>query len=97
MSHRYEAGEQISLAFGFYDHSGTGIFAVVRRLPSVIGGEPQYVVRGGDDRQRVIGEAQIAAAPGELKVRWPLRRAHNPITRALNELPVGLAEQGSLS
>jgi hypothetical protein len=95
MSHQYEVGDQISLAFGFYDHAGAGVFAIVRRLPAAMSGEPQYVVQGGDDRQRVIGEAQVAPASAASAVRWPVRRPHNPITEALNKIAADMGNAGS--
>jgi len=88
MAHHYEVGDQVRLAFGFYDQAAAGLYAVTRLLPSLTNGEPQYRVRGTDDRERVIGEAQIVGSTGERQSNWPARprSAHNPITEMFNRL-----------
>lgn len=55
MSHHFKVGDRVSLAFGFYDQSAVGTYAVTRLLPTRLNGEPQYGVKGSDDRERVIG------------------------------------------
>lgn len=88
MAHQYAVGDQVSLVFGFYDQNAVGKYAVTRLLPSLVNGEPQYRVRGTDDRERVIGEGQIEGAaersPGEWNGRS--RRPQNPITDMFNRL-----------
>lgn len=59
MSHNFKVGDRVSLSFGFHDQSASGTYAVTRLLPTRMNGEPQYRVKGGDDRERVIGEGQI--------------------------------------
>jgi len=83
MYHRYHVGDRVSLAFGFHDQDAVGTYEVVALLPTRPDGDPQYRIRGSDDRERVIGEAQI----GELGKPGPLprpRSARNPITDELN-------------
>ena len=88
MAHQYEVGDQVRLAFGFYDQAAVGLYAVTRRLPSLIDGEPQYRARGTDDRERVIGEAQIVGSAAGRQSNWSARprSPHNPITEIFNRL-----------
>lgn len=90
MAHHYGVGDQVSLAFGFHDQNAVGLYTVTRRLPSLVDGEPQYRVKGLDDRERVIGEAQINGSPrqhdGDRSARP--RRQDNPITEMLNRLGI---------
>lgn len=60
MSHHHAIGEEVHLAFGFFDKHAVGTYGIVKLLPSTMGGEPQYRIKGKDGRERVIGEAQIA-------------------------------------
>lgn len=86
MGHRYGVGDQVRLAFGFHDHDAVGLYEVTRLLPFQADGEPQYRVRGSDDREWVIGESQISdAAPNGNPPTGP-RRPRNPITEAFNRL-----------
>lgn len=90
MAHHYDVGDQVSLAFGFHDQNAAGLYKVTRRVPSLVDGEPQYRVRGLDDRERVIGEAQINGSPrlhNADRSVWP-RRQDNPITEMFNRLGV---------
>lgn len=76
MAHRYSVGDRVGLTFGFHDRDAEGTYIITRLLPSLIDGEPQYRVRDSDDRERVIGEGQIAGAKA-----WPRQtRSPNPIT-----------------
>lgn len=84
MEHRYAAGDRVSLAFGFYDTDAVGVYIVTRRLPFAVGSEPQYRVKGADDRERVIGEAQIQGANRQANWSQRPRRPHNAITNALD-------------
>ncbi|TCR61894.1 hypothetical protein EV560_112236 [Bosea sp. BK604] len=88
MIHQFAVGDQVSLAFGFYDQAAVGLYAVTRLLPSRNDGEPQYRVKGSDDRERVIGEAQIERAGGNRTSTGPVRQRspHNPITEIFNRL-----------
>jgi len=85
MSHQFKVGDRVSLAFGFYDQGATGTYAVTRLLPTRINGEPQYRVKGSDDRERVIGEGQIVL-PGKASSFGRRKSGHNPITDALNRI-----------
>ncbi|WP_156412402.1 hypothetical protein [Bosea sp. Root483D1] len=86
MGHRYAVGDQVRLAFGFHDHDAVGLYEVTRLLPYQTDSEPQYRVRGSDDRERVIGETQISGvAPAGNRPAGP-RGPRNPITEALNRL-----------
>lgn len=85
MSHHFKVGDRVSLAFGFYDQIATGTYAVTRLLPTRMDGEPQYRVKGSDDRERVIGEGQIVL-PGKTSAFGRRKSAHNPITDALNHI-----------
>lgn len=88
MAHHYDVGDRVSLAFGFHDQNAVGLYTVTRRLPSLVDGEPQYRVRGLDDRERVIGEAQINGSPRPPNVERSARprRQGNPITEIFNRL-----------
>ncbi len=88
MAHHYDVGDQVSLAFGFHDQNAVGLYKVTRRLPSLVDGEPQYRVRGLDDRERVIGEAQINGSPRRHNADRSARprRQDNPITEMFNRL-----------
>lgn len=88
MPHKFKIGESIRLAFGFYDHGGDGLFAIVSQLPTQENGQPHYVVRGADDRQRVIGEGQIRSATKQTD--WSRRSSNNPITRLLDDIKADL-------
>lgn len=84
MDHQYAVGDRVSLAFGFHDMDAIGTYIVSRLLPSLIDGEPQYRVKDSDDRERVIGEAQIAGAKRQgNRVQRP-QSPQNPITGLLN-------------
>lgn len=85
MSHNFKVGDRVSLSFGFHDQSASGTYAVTRLLPARMNGEPQYRVKGGDDRERVIGECQIVM-PGKAKSSGRRESALNPITNPLDEL-----------
>jgi len=86
MSHQFAVGEQVGLRFGFHDREAEGAYAVVRLLPSLVNGEPQYRIRGSDDRERVIGEAQIKGAATNRNWGQRPKSAHNPFTEILNRL-----------
>ncbi|SFB97254.1 hypothetical protein SAMN05428997_103168 [Bosea sp. CRIB-10] len=86
MSHFFKVGDRVSLAFGFYDQNAAGTYVVTRLLPTRANGEPQYRIKGGDDRERVIGEGQVIV-PGRSASPSRPRNAHNPITNMLNQLP----------
>jgi len=86
MPHLFKVDDRVSLAFGFHDQNASGTYAITRILPTRLDGEPQYRVRGSDDRERVIGEGQIVV-PGRSALPSRPRSAHNPITNALNQLP----------
>lgn len=90
MAHHYDVGDQVSLAFGFHDQNAVGLYTVTRRLPSLVDGEPQYRVKGLDDRERVIGEAQINGSAGQRNADRPARprRQNNPITEMFNPLGI---------
>ena len=64
MTHRYKAGDKVRLAFGFHDQDAIGTYDITALLPTRTDGVPQYRVRGGDGRERVIGEEQIGE-PGK--------------------------------
>lgn len=88
MAHQYAVGDRVSLVFGFYDQNAVGKYAVTRLLPSLADGEPQYRVRGSDDRERVIGEGQIEGTAERPTAQWSgrPRKAQNPITDMFNRL-----------
>lgn len=83
MEHRYQVGDRVKLAFGFFDQDASGTYQIADLLPTRPDGDPQYRILGGDDRLRVIGQAQIEE-PG--KPGYPVRprSGHNPITEGLN-------------
>lgn len=85
MSHHFKVGDRVSLSFGFYDQVAVGTYAVTRLLPTRLNGEPQYRVKGSDDRERVIGEGQIDL-PGKANSFGKGKSPHNPITDALNRI-----------
>lgn len=85
MSHHFKVGDRVSLAFGLYDQSAVGTYAVTRLLPTRLNGEPQYRVKGSDDRERVIGEGQIVL-PGSASSFGRRNSVHNPITDALSRI-----------
>lgn len=86
MSHHFKVADRVSLSFGFHDQNASGTYVVTRLLPTRVNGEPQYRVKGSDDRERVIGEGQINMF-GRPNSPTKQRSAHNPITYALNQLP----------
>lgn len=88
MAHHYDVGDQVSLAFGFHDQNAIGLYTVTRRLPSLVDGEPQYRVRGLDDRERVIGEAQINGSARQRNADRPARSRHpnRPLTEMFGPL-----------
>ncbi|MGO4175531.1 hypothetical protein AB4Z16_25475 [Bosea sp. TAF32] len=77
-------GDEVSLAFGFFDRDAAGTYDVTRLLPTSLNGEPQYRIKGKDDRERVIGEGQIMGN-GHLRNAKP-RSSHNPITAMFDRL-----------
>lgn len=79
MDHRYQVGDRVNLAFGFYDHDAVGSYEISALLPTRADGVPQYIILGNDDRQRVIGQTQIGE-PGMLASSVWRRRDRNPIT-----------------
>ena len=85
MPHRFKLGERVGLAFGFHDQDASGLYEVTALLPTRPDGDPQYRVKGSDDREHVIGERQIGAAN---VVERPGRRqsSHNPITNEFNRV-----------
>lgn len=85
MPHNFQVGDQVRLAFGFHDQDAVGTYVITRLLPTSDDGEPQYRVRGMDDRERVIGEAQINW-PGRQSPPARPRSPHNPITRLFDRL-----------
>lgn len=85
MPHRYRTGERVGLAFGFHDQDAVGVYEITAVLPTRAGGQPQYVVKGADGRERVIGEGQIGERKISESVARP-RSPHNPITNELNRL-----------
>lgn len=85
MSHLFKIGDRVSLAFGFHDQNASGTYAITRLLPTRMNGEPQYRVKGSDDRERVIGEEQIVV-PRKASSFGRRKAAHNPITNALNHI-----------
>lgn len=90
MAHHYDVGDQVSLAFGLHDQNAVGLYKVMRLLPSLIDGEPQYRVRGLDDRERVIGEAQINGSPRPPNADRSARprRQGNPKTEMFNRMGI---------
>lgn len=84
MDHQYAVGDRVSLAFGFHDTDAIGTYIVSRLLPSLVDGEPQYRVKDSDDRERVIGEAQIVGAKRQDGRPHQPRSPQNPITDLLN-------------
>ncbi len=86
MPHLFKVGNRVSLAFGFHDQNATGTYAVTRLLPTRMNGEPQYRVKGSDDRERVIGEGQIVLPGKANSFGRREKSAHNPITDALNHI-----------
>lgn len=84
MDHQYAVGDRVSLAFGFHDTDAIGTYIVSRLLPSLVEGEPQYRVKDSDDRERVIGESQIAGAKEQKGWVQRPRGRQNPITDLLN-------------
>lgn len=85
MLHRYKLGDRVGLAFGFHDQDAIGLYEVTAILPTRPDGEPQYRVKGSDDRERVIGEKQIGA-PTKPDFETRAHRPHNPITKELDRL-----------
>jgi hypothetical protein len=83
MGHHFRVGDQVRLAFGFHDQDAVGTYAVTRLLPTSADGDPQYRVRGMDDRERVIGEAQIERSGKPSSPSRP-RSPRNPITEMFN-------------
>lgn len=88
MPHRFKLGERVGLAFGFHDQDASGLYEVTALLPTRPDGDPQYRVKGSDEREHVIGERQIGAPHS---VERPPRRqsSHNPITNELNRVRDG--------
>ena len=60
MIHRYVVGDDVRLAFGFFDRDAVSTYVVTRLLPAAVDGELQNRIIGQDCRERVIGEGQIA-------------------------------------
>lgn len=85
MDHHFKVGDQVRLTFGFHDQDAVGTYAVTRLLPTSDDGDPQYRVRGMDDRERVIGEAQIDWS-GKPSSPARTRSPRNPITEMFNRL-----------
>ena len=85
MTHRHSLGEEVELAFGFFDQNAVGTYCVTRLLPSTPQGEPQYRIKDGDGRERVIGEGQIVVAGKAAEPPRP-RSGHNPITQMFDSL-----------
>ena len=85
MSHLFKVGDRVSLAFGFHDQNAAGTYAITRLLPTRMNGEPQYRIKGSDDRERVIGEGQVIV-PGKAGSFGRRNNTHNPITNALNHI-----------
>lgn len=83
MGHRYNVGDHVSLAFGFPDQDAFGTYEILSLLPTRPDSDPQYRIRGSDDRVRVIGEAQIGE-PGKTDPRGRSQSPHNPITDEFN-------------
>lgn len=86
MEHRYAVGDRVSLAFGFHDTDAVGVYSVIRQLPFVAGNEPQYRVKGADNRERVIGEAQIEGASRQASWAQRPRSSQNAVTNAFDRL-----------
>lgn len=84
MTHRYAVGDDVCLAYGFFDRDAVGTYSVTRLLPVAGDGKLQYRIVGDDCRERVISESQIArdAFGGHGGPRSP----HNPITEMFNRL-----------
>ncbi len=85
MPHHFQAGEHVRLAFGFHDQDAVGLYEITALLPTRLGGQPQYLIKGTDGRERVVGEGQI----GERKSTDLVERSrspYNPITRELDRL-----------
>jgi hypothetical protein len=61
MGHDFKPGDRVKLAFGFHNHSGAGIYEIIRILPAAGDAEKQYRIRGDDGVERAIGEKQIRA------------------------------------
>lgn len=88
MPHRFKLGERVGLAFGFHDQDARGLYEITAQLPTRPDGEPQYRIKGSDDRERVIGEGQIGhPSNASRSQRHP--SSHNPITNELNRLRDG--------
>lgn len=79
MDHRYQVGDRVNLAFGFYDHDAVGSYEISALLPTSPDGVPQYIILGSDHRRRVIGQSQIGE-PGILASSVWSRRDRNHIT-----------------
>ncbi|HEV7335088.1 MAG TPA: hypothetical protein VGO06_03895 [Bosea sp. (in: a-proteobacteria)] len=71
MSHHFKAGDRVSLAFGFHDQGANGTYAITRLLPTRMNGEPQYRVKGSDDRERV-GRPVRSGAEKATIIRLPM-------------------------
>lgn len=84
MTHRYVVGDDVHLAFGFFDRDAVGAYSVTRLLPAGVNGEPQYRVIGQDCRERVISEGQIALN-GFAGHSRP-RTGYNPITEMFDRV-----------
>ena len=65
MEHRYAVGDRVSLAFGFHDTDAVGVYSVIRQLPFVAGNEPQYRVKGADNRERSLARRRLKAQAGK--------------------------------
>ncbi|MCU4182383.1 hypothetical protein [Bosea sp. BH3] len=85
MTHRYRIRDRVSLAFGFHDRDAAGTYEVTALLPTRADGEPQYRIRGSDDRERVIAETQISE-PGKIQSASRQRSPDNPITKELDRI-----------
>jgi hypothetical protein len=84
MTHHYIVGDNVRLAYGFFDRDAVGTYRVTRLMPAAGDGELQYRIIGEDGRERVISERQIAR-DGFAGHGRP-RSGYNPITEAFNRL-----------
>lgn len=90
MTHRHIVGDDVRLAYGFFDRDAVGIYSVTRLLPATRDGELQYRIIGEDCRERVISESQIAR-DGFAGHRRP-RSLYNPITEMFDRLNKAASE-----
>ena len=57
--HQFKPGQMARLRRAFPDRTGTGSYEILRLLPELPDGEPQYRVRGPDKIERVVTEGQL--------------------------------------